>query len=106
MSETRIWPTLRYDDAQAAIGFLVDAFGFERVAVYENGTSVEHAELRWPPGGGVMLGSADRTESTIADLPAGTGSVYVVTDDPDGLYERARAAGATVIAGLKDEDYG
>ncbi|GAA4632167.1 VOC family protein [Actinoallomurus vinaceus] len=106
MSETRIWPALRYKDAHAAIRFLVDAFGFEEVAVYENDDRVEHAELRAPGGGGVMLGSAARTDSPIADLPPGTGSVYVVTDEPDALYERAVAAGATVVQGLRDEDYG
>lgn len=58
MSETMIWPSFRYSDAHAAIRFLVDAFGFERVAVYENGDRVDHAELRWPLGGGVMLGSS------------------------------------------------
>jgi uncharacterized glyoxalase superfamily protein PhnB len=70
------------------------------------GDLVEHAELRWPGGGGIMLGSAARTDSTIAELPAGTGSVYVVTDEPDALFTRATTAGATVIQGLRDEDYG
>jgi uncharacterized glyoxalase superfamily protein PhnB len=106
MSDTIIWPALRYDDAHTAIRFLIDAFGFEQVAVYESGDRVDHAELRWPGGGGVMLGSASRTDSTIAGLPAGTGSVYIVTDHPDALFERAAAAGATVVQGLRDEDYG
>jgi uncharacterized glyoxalase superfamily protein PhnB len=106
MSDTIIWPALRYDDAHAAIRFLVDAFGFERVAVYESGDIIDHAELRWPGGGGVMLGSSGRTDTAIAELPAGTGSVYVVTGEPDALFERATAAGATVVQGLRDEDYG
>jgi uncharacterized glyoxalase superfamily protein PhnB len=29
-----------------------------------------------------------------------------VTDDPDGLFARATAAGAEVLAGLHDTDYG
>jgi uncharacterized glyoxalase superfamily protein PhnB len=33
-------------------------------------------------------------------------SVYLVSDDPDGLFERADAAGAEVIRPLRDEDYG
>jgi uncharacterized glyoxalase superfamily protein PhnB len=106
MSETVIWPALRYSDAHAAIRFLIDAFGFEQVAVYETDGLVDHAELRWPGGGGVMLGSSGRADSAISDLPAGTGSIYIVTDDPDGLYKRAGAAGATVVAELRDEDYG
>ncbi|MGH3327349.1 MAG: VOC family protein [Streptomycetales bacterium] len=104
---TSLWPTLCYSDAPAAIRFLVEAFGFEETAVYpgEAEGSIVHAELRWPGGGGVMLGSVLK-DSVIADLPSGTGSIYVVTEEPDALYERARAAGATVVRGLRDEDYG
>ncbi|NLU83907.1 VOC family protein [Rhodococcus sp. HNM0569] len=100
-------PAFRYRDAKAAIAFLETAFGFEPVAVYENPDtgSIDHAELAWPLGGGVMLGSV-REDSAIAGLLPGTGSVYVVTDAPDELYARARAAGAEIVQGLRDEDYG
>lgn len=106
-TRTCIWPGLRYVDAPAAIRFLTEAFGFEKTAVYNGETDdvVAHAELRWPGGGGIMLGTA-RPDSSIADLPAGTGSVYVVTDEPDALYERAKAAGATVVQDIYDADYG
>ncbi|KAF0962196.1 VOC family protein [Rhodococcus sp. T7] len=102
---TCVWPTLVYRDARAAIRFLVEAFGFDEKAVYGDGDRVDHAELGWPKGGGIMLGSP-REDSVISDLPPGTGSVYLVVDDPDALHERAVAAGATIVAGLKDEDYG
>lgn len=106
-SPTVVWPTLRYADAQAAIGFLVDAFGFETVAVYTGAdpTVVDHAELRWPGGGGVMLGSV-RPDSSLDQVGPGSGSIYIVTDDPDGLYDRARRAGATISREIRDEDYG
>jgi uncharacterized glyoxalase superfamily protein PhnB len=106
-TRTIVWPTLRYRDAQAAIRFLVEAFGFEKAAVYtgKDESVVEHAELIWPEGGGVMLGSA-RPDSAISALPAGTGSIYVVVNDPDALYARAKAAGATFVLELHDEDYG
>jgi uncharacterized glyoxalase superfamily protein PhnB len=106
-TRTIVWPTLRYRDAQAAITFLVEAFGFEKTAVYtgKDESIVDHAELRWPGGGGVMLGSA-RPESAIAALPPGAGSIYIVVDDPDALYARAKAAGATFALDLHDEDYG
>jgi uncharacterized glyoxalase superfamily protein PhnB len=102
-----IWPALRYRDARAAIRFLVDAFGFEEVVSFpgEDESIVTHAELRWPEGGGIMLGSA-RVESVISELPPGTGSVYVVTAEPDALFERAKAAGARIVQELRDEDYG
>jgi uncharacterized glyoxalase superfamily protein PhnB len=106
-TRTAVWPSLLYRDANAAISFLVNAFGFEEVAVYRSpdGTIVEHAELRWPGGGGVMLGSA-RPDSGIADLPPGVGAIYVVVTDPDALYERATSCGATISREMRDEEYG
>lgn len=101
-----LWLTLRYRDAGAAITFLREAFGFELTAAYTDETDpsiVAHAELLWPLGGGVMLGSV-REEN--ADVVPPGGSAYVVTDDPDGLYARALAAGATEVRGLVDQDYG
>jgi uncharacterized glyoxalase superfamily protein PhnB len=94
-----VWPTLFARDARALIKFLVDAFGFEETVVYGDGDLVHHAELAWPPGGGVMLGSA-------GTRTPGTGHAYVVCDDPDALYKRALAGGATVVRELTDTDYG
>ena len=104
-TKTVIWPTLRYNDARAAIKFLVD-LGFEEVAVYGEGAQVDHAELSWPGGGGVMLGSAQREDSVINELAPGSGSVYVVIDNPDEVHERAVRMGANIVRGLTDEDYG
>jgi uncharacterized glyoxalase superfamily protein PhnB len=104
-TRTAVWPALRYRDARAAIRFLIDAFGFEELVVYGEGDRVDHAELHWPQGGGIMLGSA-REDSSISSLPTGTGAIYLVTDDPDRLYARAKAAGAEITRELTDTDYG
>jgi len=103
----QVWPTLRARDARALIAFLVDAFGFEETVVYGEGDRVHHAQLSWPPGGGIMLGSA-AADPDADDWPLAPGSfgAYVVTDDPDGLCKRAMAAGATVIRELNDTSYG
>jgi uncharacterized glyoxalase superfamily protein PhnB len=103
----QVWPTLRGRDARALIRFLVDAFGFEETVVYGEGDRVEHAQLSWPPGGGIMLGSA--REPMAEDhwpLSPGTFGGYVVTDDPDGLFAQATSAGAEVIQPLEETDYG
>ena len=104
-----IWPTLNYTDAPAAIEFLQEAFGFTVSLVVPNEsdeTVVEHAQLRWPEGGGVMLGTANRDGNPFSQRPTGAGSVYVVTDRPDEVFDRAVGAGAAVLAPLRDEDYG
>ena len=102
----QVWPTLRARDARGLIRFLVDAFGFEETAVYGEGEVVHHAELSWPLGGGIMLGSFREDSQDTWPIRPGTFGAYVVTDDPDGLFARASAAGAEIISGLHETDYG
>ena len=97
-----IIPTLRYQDAKAAIDFLVNAFGFERHHITENDDgTVAHAELTYGSGM-VMLGTA-RGDDRFA---TGRAVVYVVVDDPDAVHDQAKAAGATIVQELTDQDYG
>jgi len=103
MTAPTVWPAFRARDARALIRFLVDAFGFEETVVHGEGEVVQHAELAWPLGGGVMLGSVRDGGWTVA--PGGTGC-YVVTDDVDALFTRAVAAGAEVLQPLADTGYG
>jgi uncharacterized glyoxalase superfamily protein PhnB len=105
-----VWHSLSYVDALAAIEFLTSAFGFVSKAVYthDDPTRVVHAELHWPPGGGIMLGSSGRPEGMVD--PTGHASAYCVLDgddsDVDVLFERATAAGAVVVREPRDEGYG
>lgn len=104
-----VWPVLTYRDAHAAVDFLCKAFGFEQAAMdtQEGDPSVvEHAELSWPLGGGVMLGTAGKDEGPFGQRRAGNDAVYVVCDDPDSLFEQASQEGAEVVMGLRDEGYG
>lgn len=103
----QVWPTLRARDARALIRFLVDAFGFRETVVYGDGDRVDHAQLDWPLGGGVMLGSAGERESEDTwPLAPGSFGAYVVTNDPDALFARAKAASAEIVQELHDTDYG
>jgi uncharacterized glyoxalase superfamily protein PhnB len=98
-----IIPTLRYKDAKGAIDFLDRAFGFDRKAVHENedGT-IAHAELTYGRGM-VMIGSSGAGDP---QFETGHASIYVIVEDPDAVYERAKAAGAGVVRELQDMDYG
>jgi uncharacterized glyoxalase superfamily protein PhnB len=102
--EPQVWPSLRARDARALIRFLTDAFGFEETVVYADGELVDHAQLSWPEGGGIMLGSVREGQASATD--PGAFGAYVVTGQPDALYERARAAGAEITAEPHDTDYG
>jgi uncharacterized glyoxalase superfamily protein PhnB len=105
-------PGLRYSDGPGAIDFLCRAFGFVRqlVVMIDDGR-VAHAQLTRGDAM-VMLGSAPSAElQTIMLLPSESGSrvtatLYVRVDDPDAHCAQAKAAGATIIRDIADQDFG
>ena len=105
-----VWPGLHYRDGQAALKFLTEGLGFTLVVSYPGAAegSIAHAELTWPFGGGIMMGSSDAKAEPdeFTALADRTQSVYLVHDDPDSLIGRAIGAGAVVVRGLEDSDYG
>ena len=103
MEHPTVFPTLSYDDAQAAIDFLVEAFGTERHAVYTGDDGkIQHAELRFG-NGIVMLGSAGGEAGATRGR---AGGIYIAIEDPDAHCARARAAGAEITRDLYDTEYG
>ena len=99
-----VWPAFQAHDPRAVIDFLV-ALGFEETACYTDDDGVvQHAQLDWPEGGGVMLG-AHKPQGPFTHQP-GTAAAYVVTADPDAVLERARATGARVPETPTEHDYG
>jgi len=61
-------------------------------------SGVHHAALRWPHGsGGIIIRRWDH--------PA-PNWLYVVTPNPDGLYQRAKAAGLEITREIQDTSYG
>ena len=104
-----VWPTFRYQDAKAATAFLQEALGFKVVAEYTNAEDpqqVDHAELAWPEGGGIMLGSARDDGSVMTNTGVASGSVYIAASNVEELYHRAIKAGAIDVMGLTEQDYG
>ena len=101
-----VWPAFRARDARALIRFLVDAFGFEETAVYGEGDRVDHAQLSWPEGGGVMLGSVRDEPGDAWPAVPGSAACYVVTADPMAVHACAVAAGATIVREPNTTDYG
>lgn len=105
---TTFIPLLRYQDCTTALRWLADAFGFEEtLVVKDDDGSVGHAQMRFGDGF-IMLASAT-LESEFGKLAArgvGTQMIYAVVKDPDAHHSRALAAGAEIVMGLRDQDYG
>jgi uncharacterized glyoxalase superfamily protein PhnB len=103
MEHPTVFPTLSYDDADAALEFLTNAFGAEEHAVYrdESGT-IHHAEVRL--GNGIVMFGTARGDVT-ASRGAG-GGIYVVVTNSDAHCAQARSGGAEIVRDLHDEPYG
>ena len=105
-------PCLRYRDAPAAIEWLCSTFGFQRHLVAPGpDNTIAHAQLSLGKGM-IMLGSVvDSEYGQLIRQPDEIGgfetqSVYVIVADADAVYASAKAAGATIVIEIKDEDYG
>jgi uncharacterized glyoxalase superfamily protein PhnB len=112
-------PMLAYEDGNAAIDFLVEAFGFEeRERWKDDDGTVVHAELALP-GGYIMLAtpSADyvspkrlRELSAEArkmyEVPYVIDGVLVEVDDVDAHFAKAKDAGATILSEPADQASG
>jgi uncharacterized glyoxalase superfamily protein PhnB len=111
-TKATVIPALRYRDAPVAIEWLCENFGFEKQLVVpnEDGT-IAHAQLSFG-NGMVMLGSiVDSEFGRLMKQPdeiggAETQSCYLIVNDADAVYAKAKAAGAEIVINIKDEDYG
>ena len=93
-SAPTFYPIVSYRDAQAALDWLQQAFGFEKLFATPGADgAIAHAELSF--GSGVlMLNTASAAGAQAEDWRDATESVYVAVEDPDAHCARARAAGA------------
>ena len=104
---------MRYREAQAAIEFLCNAFGFERQAVYIGPDgSIAHAQLTFGDGM-IMIGSHPHegeygkwVQPPQTREAVNTHGLYVIVSDADAHHARTKAAGAHILLPPTDQDYG
>lgn len=106
-------PSVRYNDAHAAVAWLEQAFGMRVHALYEGKSGgIDHAELTLGTGM-VMLGSASNASpmSALYATPAEIGGrvtspLYLVVEDCAPLWASVQALGVEVVMELREMDYG
>lgn len=104
-----VFPAFQARDARAEIRFLCDVLGFvETLVVPGEGDAIAHAQLDWPGGGAVMLGT-HKPAGEYQREPGALGA-YLVLDDAglDALVERAQAegSGARIVQPLRAPEHG
>jgi uncharacterized glyoxalase superfamily protein PhnB len=96
-ADPQVVPYLLYEDAGAAMDWLIDVFGFtERARDRRGDGTVRHGELRLGGGGVIMLGAAGAGFRGPARLGGVTQLVCITATDLVAHRERAQAAGAQV----------
>ena len=103
-----LWPSVSFTDVDAGVRLLTEGLGFVVTAMYRDESgSVEHAEARWPDGGGVMFGARGKPNPWGA---LGAQGVYVAAAEAatvDRAWQRVRAMdGVEVLRELHDTEYG
>ena len=95
--DPQVVPYLLYADADAAMDWLIKAFGFtERVRDTRSDGTVRHGELLVGNGGVIMLGSAGTGFRGPVELGEITQLQCITITDLPAHRDRAQAAGANV----------
>jgi uncharacterized glyoxalase superfamily protein PhnB len=107
-----LMPLMRYRDLAAAMGWLEQAFGFEKqIAVSDSDGEVIYGQMTYR-GSLLMMGAVRDTDlDKLMRQPDEVGGVetqscYIVVDDADAHYARALEAGAEVVLEIKSDGLG
>ena len=102
-----ITPYLYYEDLAEAQRWLAAAYGFEPegVAMTDAAGNVVHGAMRFRDAV-IMMGAPGPDYRNPRRLGQATQSLYVMVENADQQFERARGAGARVIEEPQNTEYG
>ena len=99
---------ISYRDPKAALAWLEKAFGFETFMLITSAEgNLEHSEMRY--GNGIIMVGKEWTADHKSPASIGgknTQTVHVHVSDIDKHCERAKAAGAEILAAPETQFYG
>jgi uncharacterized glyoxalase superfamily protein PhnB len=101
-----ITPYLLYEDADAASAWLQRVFGFREVDRQTGAAGGVHLELELSPSGAHVHAGSPGGDFQGPGKVGRTSLQYVLVDDVDSHYKRARAEGAEIVEELTDAPYG
>ena len=105
MTQT-ITPYLLYEDGDAGIEFATRAFGFREARRMTGAGGGLHAELEIGTDGGRIYLGQPQGDFHNPGAVGRTSQVYVLVDDVDAHYDRAKAAGASILEEPNDLPFG
>lgn len=103
----RLIPQLSAQNVDAYIKFLSEAFGFEVSTYWRDPNDPAHVNVEVEFDGVVVGIGQSRTDHRAAKDPSAPNiGLYLVVEDVDAHYRRARAAKATITSELEDQPWG
>jgi uncharacterized glyoxalase superfamily protein PhnB len=112
MEEHVFTASVHYRDPKAALAWLEQAFGFEVTMAIDGPPEAPemcHYEMSWAGQGRIMVGAEWAEWVRSPASVGGANTQYLHVQLPGGLdehYDRARAAGAVIVAEPEDQFYG
>lgn len=101
-----ITPYLYYENVGAALQWLSKAFGFKRFGDQKkSGGELVHAAMKLGDGI-IMMGAPGKKYRNPRRLGANTQSLYVMVDDADKHFARAKKSGGKILEEPTDTEYG
>lgn len=106
-----IIPTLRYDDAHAAISWLCDMLGFEVKVSHDSEDKVYHAQLTLGHSMIIVSSRQNTSYDRLLIRPSdvdnqNTQSPYIFVTDLEKHYEHCTSKGADIVLPMTTEDHG
>jgi PhnB protein len=98
-----VTPYLVAEDGNALLDFVRDVFSAEQMLRIDTPTGGVHGELRMGDSVLMMGGGAKGKKFSSSPQP---NALHVYVEDADAVTEKAVAAGATLIDGVRDQEYG
>ena len=103
----RVIPQLSVRDVDGYISFLADAFGFAVTEYWRDPGDPDHVNVEMALDGAVIgIGRAGSDRGAPSHPSAPHIGLYVIVDDVEAHYERARAANATITMELAAQPWG
>lgn len=113
MSKYGAIPNISYKNPEEALQFLKDAFGFSEHSIYrDSDNKIQHGELILghclimisPADNLSEFGKHTRTPAEVGGY--NTQTPYIIIEEIDSHYLKAKAANARIIIEITDKDYG
>jgi uncharacterized glyoxalase superfamily protein PhnB len=99
-------PRLAYQDPEAGLRFLCDAFGFTETARFAHAGSIVHAEIALNGETVFAVGPVSEHVHSPQTLGGNTVQLFCYVDDVDAHCEQSRSHGASITAEPSDQFWG